>query len=182
MSLLGQYQLKNIKGILVAVNELRNAGLEISQVSVQRGLSTVQKNTGLKGRWQILQQKPMIVCDTGHNLDGVREVVKQIQTYSFRKLWLIWGMVNDKDHHEILQLLPTNASVIATQPHLPRALPSCEMQELFTSLGFDVIEKPSVHDALQHIWKVADKEDFIFIGGSTFVVAEIPFELFPESV
>jgi dihydrofolate synthase/folylpolyglutamate synthase len=155
--------------------------MEISQLAIQRGLSGVQKNTGLRGRWQVLQQNPMIVCDTGHNVDGVREVVEQIQTYTYRKLWLIWGMVNDKDHHEILQLLPTNASVIATQPHLLRALPSGEMKELFTSLGFDVIEKTSVQDALQYIWEVADKEDFIFIGGSTFVVAEIPFNLFTES-
>jgi len=182
LSLQGQYQLKNIKGILTAIIELRHAGIEISQLSIQRGLSAVQKNTGLRGRWQVLQQQPMIVCDTGHNVDGVREVVEQIQTYTYRKLWLIWGMVNDKDHHEILQLLPTNASVIATQPHLLRALPSGEMKELFTSLGFDAIEKTSVQDALEHVCKVADKEDFIFIGGSTFVVAEIPFELFTESV
>lgn len=182
LSLLGQYQLKNIKGILSSIMTLRNTGLAISDHSIQQGLSAVQKNTGLRGRWQILQQQPMIVCDTGHNADGIREVIQQIQTYSFRKLWLIWGMVNDKDHREILQLLPRHSTVIATQPHLLRALPSSEMKELFASMGFDVIEKPTVKEALELIGQEADKDDFIFIGGSTFVVAEIPFELFPESV
>ena len=181
LSLLGIYQLKNLKGILSTIKVLNNLGYQISNESIVKGLSSVTKLTGLAGRWQILQDKPFIVCDTGHNLDGIKEVVSQIQSYQFKHLWLIWGMVDDKDHQEIIALLPKDCTVVATQPTINRALKSEKLFGLFSDAGFNVIEKKSVSISIDFVLENADKEDFIFIGGSTFVVADIPFEKFNAS-
>ena len=178
LALLGDYQLKNLKGILATIHHLRNSGVIISESSLKAGLSNVILNTGLKGRWQILREKPFIVCDTGHNEDGIREVMNQIKTNSYKQLWLIWGMVNDKDHGKIISLLPKNAHIIATQPHLERALPSNELFRMFEAQNFKVVEKKSVDEAIEYVLKVCGIQDFIFIGGSTFTVAEIPFQKF----
>jgi dihydrofolate synthase/folylpolyglutamate synthase len=181
LSLTGNYQLKNIKGILAACKTLNNIGWQIEENSIKNGVSNVQKNTGLMGRWQTLQVNPLIICDTGHNEDGIKEIVSQLKSFSCKTLWLIWGMVGDKDHSKIISLLPKDAKVIATQPILPRALDSQKMSSLFIEAGFDTIEKKSVAESIEYALQIADNEDLIFIGGSTFTVADIPIEKFLSS-
>jgi len=176
LSLTGLYQLKNIKGVIAVCFKLNELGIKIEMASIQLGVSNVQKNTGLLGRWQILGQKPLIICDTAHNEDGVKEVATQLLSYQYNRLWLIWGMVSDKEHKKIVDLLPTAALVVATQPSLPRALPSGEMAAYFRASGFITIEKKTVQESLEYVLQKADKEDLIFVGGSTFTVADIPFE------
>jgi len=181
LSLLGKYQLKNLAGILTSLDFIRDAGFDISEKAVFNGLKNVQKNTGLMGRWQILKEKPLLICDTGHNEDGLKEVFEQLKSYSCKNLWLIWGMVNDKDHSAILKLIPREAKLIATQPSLPRALSSSQMADLLKKEGLSCIEIQTVPKALDYVLKNADFKDLIFIGGSTFTVAEIPFEDFSEA-
>ena len=178
LSLIGNYQLKNIKGILAACKKLNETGFLIEDDSIKKGISEVQKNTGLMGRWQILQKNPILICDTGHNEDGIKEIVGQLASYSCKNLWLIWGMVSDKDHKKIIDLLPQHAKVIATQPQLPRALDYEKMAALFKESGFDTIAKKSVPEAIEFALQNSDNEDVIFIGGSTFTVADIPEEMF----
>ena len=178
MSLAGIYQLKNIKGILWTCKVLNENGFQIGKKSIEQGISKVQENTSLIGRWQTLMQNPTIVCDTGHNEDGIKEIVSQLSTCSFQNLWLIWGMVSDKEHGKILNLLPKTAKIIATQPHINRALPVEKMAELFISHGFLTFQKDTVSEAIDFALENASTNDFILIGGSTFTVAEIPFKKF----
>lgn len=178
MSLAGIYQLKNIKGILWTCKVLNENGFQIGKKSIEEGISKVQENTSLMGRWQTLMHNPTIVCDTGHNEDGIKEIVSQLSTCSFQNLWLIWGMVSDKDHGKILNLLPKTAKIIATQPHINRALPVEKMTELFINHGFLTFQKNNVSEAIDFALKNASTNDLILIGGSTFTVAEIPFEKF----
>lgn len=179
LSLLGDYQLKNLPGILAVVSILRRNGWNIPFQALERALSRVQENTGLRGRWQVLDQKPLIICDTGHNPAGMREIVSQLKTYSYRQLWWVLGMVSDKDHGSILELLPRDARYIATQPRLPRALPYGDLCALLQAGGFEASPCQTVEQAVEEAMRKAAPDDLIFIGGSTFVVAEIPFEKFP---
>lgn len=178
LSLLGNYQLKNLPGILESVFQMQALGWKIKAEHIQNGLAKVQTNTQLMGRWQILQTAPFVICDTGHNESGIQEVVNQLLSYPFQNLWLIWGMVNDKDPKKILRLLPKKANIIVTQAQIVRALPKEELAREFQVFGFDPVIKSSVKEALEYAMQMADKEDIIFIGGSTFTVAEIPFEKF----
>jgi dihydrofolate synthase/folylpolyglutamate synthase len=181
LSLLGDYQIQNVKGILVALELLKQKGFPTSEEALKSGLSKVQKNTGLMGRWQILQQNPVVICDTGHNEDGVKRVLKQLKSIPHQTLWMIWGMVNDKDHENILRLLPKDARYLITEPKIPRAMPREEMTSLFLEKGFQAESFFSVAVALENALLRADSEDLIFIGGSTFTVADIPFEKFSAS-
>ena len=178
LSLVGNYQLKNIKGVLAVCKVLNQLGLSVERSQIEAGVQSVQKNTGLLGRWQILKNEPLVICDTGHNEDGIKEVVSQLSTYSYKNLWIIFGMVSDKDHRKIIQLLPQASRIIATQPNLPRALPSNVLADIFRSMGFATQEIPVVQDAIDFAIKSADKQDVVFVGGSTFTVADIQFEKF----
>ena len=182
LSLLGLYQLKNLPGILAAVDELNKIGLAISTRAVVNGLANVQRQTGLMGRWQIIANHPMMICDTGHNQAGIEEVVEQLNTYTFDNLWIIWGMVSDKDHAKMIGLLPLTANVVVTQPsNLPRAMPKEELATLFLAAGFQAVTKNTVPEAIDYALQQAGPGDLIFIGGSTFTVADIPFEKFLAS-
>jgi dihydrofolate synthase/folylpolyglutamate synthase len=171
--LLGDYQRYNLPGILEAVDQLRNQGWKIPEAALKTGLTQVTKLTGLKGRWQIIGEKPTCIADTGHNEPGIREVLAQLKSYSFARLWMVIGMVQDKDISKILTLLPKEARYVFCQADLPRALAAevlAEKAEEFGLLG-DVI--PNVNEALKFARKNAAADDLIFVGGSTFVVAEI---------
>ena len=172
-SLTGYYQLKNIPGILETIATLNTLGYTVSDDSIQKGLSNISQLTGLKGRWQVINQKPLAIADTAHNEAGVAEIVKQILSLQFKNLHIVLGMVNDKDHDKILKLLPTNAQYYFTQPQIDRKLPADQLQQkaLRFELFGDVFENPNL--ALRHAMAVADTDDFIFIGGSTFVVADL---------
>jgi dihydrofolate synthase/folylpolyglutamate synthase len=178
LALTGNYQLKNIAGVLASVEQLKTTGYSISQQAISEGLENVKENTGLYGRWDVIQEKPMLICDTAHNEDGVKQIVTQLSSLSYKSLWLVWGMVDDKDHHKILSLLPKSAKVIACQPDIPRALSSEKMAELFKNSGFDCQEISEVGNAIHFCLEKAEPEDLIYVGGSTFTVASIPYEIF----
>jgi dihydrofolate synthase / folylpolyglutamate synthase len=173
LDLLGNYQGRNLPGILSTLDILREKNWKISNENISKGLSKVKLNTGLKGRWDILGESPWVICDTGHNEDGIRYIVEQISEYPYKNLFVVLGMVNDKDITKILCLLPKNAHYIFCQANIPRALDAMELAKKAGELGLkgDIVR--DVNEALLLARKKAGKEDFIFIGGSTFVVAEI---------
>ncbi len=171
--LLGNYQEFNLPGVLETVVQMREKGWNVGIPSVESGLKKVVQSTGLKGRWQILKEKPLTICDTGHNESGFQFILNQISSYDYDDLWMILGFVKDKDLEKVLKLLPKHANFIFSQADLPRALPTKELQTLAQrhQLKGEVI--PNVNDALEFASKNAGKDDLIFVGGSTFVIAEI---------
>lgn len=173
LDLLGNYQKKNLTGILQAIEVINNAGVPIDRATVERGLSRVVANTGLKGRWQKLGEKPMIYCDTGHNEDGVRMVMEQIQNTPHKNLFIIWGMSNDKEIDPVLRLLPKDATYFFCEAHIPRAMSAETLSKKAADAGLIGTVALDVNEALRQAHRLADKDDFIFVGGSTFVVAEL---------
>lgn len=171
--LLGSYQRYNLPGILEAVNQMRNQGWNISEAALEKGLTEVSSLTGLKGRWQILGENPTVIADTGHNEPGIREILAQLETYRFRTLWMVLGMVQDKDISKILALLPKEAKFIFCQAVLPRALAANQLAEKASVYGLNGEIIPNVNEALTFARKNAEPDDLIFVGGSTFVVSEI---------
>ena len=172
VDLLGNYQSKNICTVLMAVEQLRNLGWKIPEKALRLGLSQVCQNTGLMGRWQIIGANPRIVCDTGHNEGGMREVVSQISKTPYKKLHFIIGMVNDKDIAGVLNLLPRDAIYYFTKASIPRALDEKQLLKMAAFFKLEGSSYPTVADALEAARKNATAEDLIFVGGSTFVVAE----------
>jgi len=171
--LLGVYQLKNIKTAVQCLRLLGQIGLEIDMDQVVNGLKNVSQNTGLKGRWQILGENPKVICDTAHNREGLSLVISQVQQENFDNLHIVLGVVNDKDLKDILSLLPKNATYYFCKPDIPRGL-SAELlkkEGLAYGLYGDVFQ--SVAAAYQDATEKAAEDDLIFIGGSTFVVAEL---------
>jgi len=173
LPLQGVYQCKNILGVLKSVDVLRELGRKITKSDLQKGLQRVVSQTGLKGRWQVLGKKPLIVCDTGHNPDGITEVVNQIMEQSYTQLHIVFGVVKDKDVSEVLRLLPEDANYYFCQAKIPRAMDAHQLFETAASLGRRGTVVPDVNDAIREAERNASPDDMIFIGGSTFVVAEI---------
>lgn len=173
LPLQGIYQEKNIKGVVATIEILRRLGYAISDEQVKHGLENVVRQTHLKGRWQMLQQNPLIICDTGHNEDGVKEIITQIHEQKFEKLHIVWGMVRDKDITNILALLPKDATYYFCQAAIPRAMEAQELAERARAYGLTGVTIADVNDAIAAAKKSASARDMIFIGGSTFVVAEI---------
>ncbi|MDO4782379.1 MAG: folylpolyglutamate synthase/dihydrofolate synthase family protein [Capnocytophaga felis] len=169
----GFYQEKNIKGVLAVLDFLRNDFWEISDDDIKIGLLNVVKNTGLKGRWQTLCEKPKIVCDTGHNEAGLSYVIKQISQQSFDKLHIVLGFAKDKDVEAALTMFPKDAKYYFCKPNIPRGLDTHILTEIAVKKGINGKAYNSVKQALEAAKENANSEDFIFIGGSTFVVAEI---------
>jgi dihydrofolate synthase/folylpolyglutamate synthase len=172
LDLTGTYQLKNLQGVLSCINSLKQKGFLIEDENVLYALQHVKKLTGLMGRWQILSEKPIIIADTGHNEDGITEVVKNIERYSYKKLHMIIGVVNDKDVTSILKLLPKNATYYFCKANIPRGLPEKELFDLAKQYDLKGKKFASVALALSEAKKVAKADDLIFIGGSTFTVAD----------
>jgi dihydrofolate synthase/folylpolyglutamate synthase len=173
LDLNGDYQCFNLPGILEAVKQLRDQGWNLSDNALNVGLESISQRTGFKGRWQILQTKPLTIADTGHNEAGILEVVTQLKNYTYTKLWMVIGMVNDKDISKVLGLLPLEASYIFCQASIPRAMDADELASKAKEKGLNGQVIPKVMDALEFARKNATPYDLIFIGGSTFVVAEI---------
>lgn len=173
MDLLGNYQRYNLPGILQACQVLDSKGWDIPETALRRGLSRIVANTGLKGRWQILATAPWVICDTGHNEDGIRMILDQIRQMTFGHLWMVIGMVRDKDVSKILSMLPKGASYVFCEANIPRALPATELAELAFGYGLKGRAVTDVNAAIAHAKRMANENDLIFIGGSTFVVAEI---------
>ncbi|MEO7990356.1 MAG: folylpolyglutamate synthase/dihydrofolate synthase family protein [Chryseolinea sp.] len=173
LPLQGFYQQKNVAGVLKAIELMQVQGWRISIDSIQQGLNQVAKQTGLKGRWQKLNDKPLMICDTGHNQDGIREIVTQIRAQQYDNLHMIIGMVKDKDISEILKLLPTEAKYYFCEAKIPRALDAGLLKEQAQVVGLNGVAIRDVNEAIKEARKSAAVNDMIFIGGSTFVVAEI---------
>jgi len=171
--LLGQYEQKNLVTTLQAVECLRNSGYSISYKQVANGMERVASLTGLMGRWQIIQQNPLIVCDTGHNLEGLKEVIKQIKNIPFKKPHIVLGMVKEKEHTALLELFPKGAKYYFTKANIPRALHEHELEKQARSIGLYGLTYGNVKQAYDAAISSAGKDDMIFVGGSTFVVAEI---------
>lgn len=173
LDLKGIYQLKNLPAVLKSIDILNKKGWQISGRNVYDGLLSVQKNTGLMGRWQIIGNDPLIICDTGHNEDGIKEVVKQIKNTAYKTLHFIFGTVADKNPEPILTLLPKKARYYFVRANIERAHDENELMK--KAAAFELVGESysSVLEAFNVAKLNAGKHDLIFIGGSTFVVAEI---------
>ena len=171
--LLGKYQQKNIVTALAVINELQHLGEKITTENIYKGFENVVSNTGLKGRWQILGNNPLVVADTGHNEAGWNFILEQINNTAFKKLHFVFGVVDDKNIDNILTKLPKQAYYYFTQARIPRALDCNILAEKATKAGLQGEIISDVNEALQKAKQNADKFDFIFVGGSTFVVAEV---------
>jgi dihydrofolate synthase/folylpolyglutamate synthase len=168
----GIYQAKNRRTVLTAIAELRKQGMYIPENAVQKGLANVISNTGLRGRWDILQTQPLIVADTAHNPHGIQEIIKQISETPHEKLHFVLGFVNDKDVRSILKFFPTDATYYFSEPDVPRKLSIEELKKQIPR-EFQASFHITVKDALEAAKKKAQQEDLIYVGGSTFVVAEV---------
>lgn len=171
--LLGVYQLKNMKTAVQCLFLLEQMGFEISREQIKDGLKNVSRNTGLKGRWQVIGESPKVICDTAHNREGLSIVMTQLQRESFNSLHMVLGVVNDKDLSLILSLFPKNASYYFCKPDIPRGLSAELLKEEAFKYGLygDIFE--SVGAAYENALQKASSDDLIFVGGSTFVVAEL---------
>ncbi len=168
----GDYQQKNLRTILTALSILRSS-FNISEQNISYGLSNVCEQTGLMGRWQTLKEFPKTVCDVGHNVGGFEYIVKQLTRQQYKTLRIVIGMVNDKDINGVLALLPKDAKYYFTKAKVARALQPEELQEKAKGYGLNGNCYPSVTEAYEAAVKEASTDDFIFIGGSCFVVAEV---------
>lgn len=170
--LLGDYQFHNKKAV-VQVIKLVQKHFSVTQKHLEDGLLNVVHNTGLLGRWQQLCPSPKVICDTAHNSHGLKIVLNQIQKENFDKLYFVLGVVNDKDLDSILPLFPKNATYFFAKPNVPRGLDSAILQRKASEYGLIGKVYNSVSEAYENALDNADANDFIYIGGSTFVVAEI---------
>lgn len=168
----GIYQRHNIKTTLIALNVLKGH-FDISEFNIKNGLERVVSNTGLLGRWQILNKSPFIVADTAHNKDGLQEVIPQLINKEHDTLFMVFGVVNDKDLEEIFPLLPKDATYFVSKPNVPRGLDEHVLAEKMKAYGFSVTTFASIPEAYRAAKSQASIEDIIYVGGSTFVVAEI---------
>ena len=171
--LAGMYQQKNIVTAFQTIDILKESGFTISEQNIKNGFRNVVKNTGITGRWQILSRNPLTICDTGHNTDGIKEIVSQIKNTNFNKLHLVFGTVNDKDVDSILKLLPKEARYYFCKANIPRSLDENELKRKARKYDLPGNSFKSVSEAYANAFANAKADDLIFIGGSTFVVAEV---------
>jgi dihydrofolate synthase/folylpolyglutamate synthase len=171
--LLGWYQQKNISTVLCVVDELNKSGFDLSKKIIREGIKNIISQTGLLGRWQILSEQPFVIADTGHNEAGIKEVLSQIKHTPYKQLHFVLGMVNDKDISAILSLLPKDAIYYFCKANIPRALDALELAQQAKLFGLKGEVYNDVSSALSSAKASAKKEDLIFIGGSTFTVADV---------
>lgn len=171
--LLGWYQEKNKRTSLVAIEVLKEKGYIISDEAVEIGLLHVVRNTGLLGRWQILQIQPKVICDTAHNREGLGLVMNQLKSEKYAHLHIVLGVTNDKDLDDILPLFPVHAEYYFCKANIPRGLNAMELMHAANCFGLIGKNYPSVQSAYKLALKRANNDDLIFVGGSTFIVAEV---------
>lgn len=172
-NLSGKYQEKNLATILETVDNLRNQGFCISDKNLKQGLENLIKNTGFHGRWETLNAEPLTICDTGHNKEGLSYTIEQLSSLEFKKLRFVLGFVNDKNVDEVLKLFPKNAEYYFCKAQIPRALDEKILLEKANLVSINGKSFENVSSAYHAAKKDADKNDVIFIGGSTFVVADL---------
>ena len=169
----GYCQVKNTQTILTAVRILQEKGYHIEKEHVYQGFAEVCQLTGLMGRWQIIQEQPKMICDTGHNKAGIEYIVKQLSAQKYRQLRIVLGMVNDKDISGVLAMLPKEATYYFTKASVSRALSEEKVKELAQQAGLQGNTYPNVEEAVQAACSEAHPDDLIFVGGSTFIVADL---------
>ncbi len=167
------YQKENISTTLTAITQLQAMNWNISEDNIINGIGNTQKNTAFMGRWQTLSKHPLIICDMGHNEDGIKQVIQQIAELHFNKLHFVFGVVKDKNIDAILSLMPKQAQYYFCQANIDRAMEVEELAKKAIKSGLKGAAHTSVKQALKNAKKNATKDDFIFVGGSAFVVAEV---------
>lgn len=169
----GSYQLKNQSLLLAIVEELRSQSWQISDTVVLEALQNVKGNTGLRGRWEILQESPRVVIDTGHNKAGIQVILEQLTNEKYKELHVVFGMVNDKSLSDILGMLPKNAYYYICEASIPRAKKATELYAEVVAHGLNAFLMSTPTEALECAMNNASTEDIIWVGGSTFVVADV---------
>lgn len=169
----GLCQEKNTNTILSAIRLLVKSGYRIGDADVRKGFAGVCELTGLAGRWQKLHDRPVVVCDTGHNVGGIAYIVEQLKLQKCKTLRIVMGMVNDKDVSGVLSMMPETARYYFTQASVKRALPAEKVRELAAAYGLEGEAYPSVKAAYQSALDQSEADDFIFVGGSSFIVADL---------
>lgn len=174
LELKGNYQKFNFSTVLYSIRTLIQLNYNIDSVSIIKGLESIKKNSGLRGRWEIMQTSPLVICDTGHNEDGVKSNIQQLLTLTTASnLRIVWGMVKDKDRSKILKLLPPESHYYLVKPSVIRGYESELLAQEFSALGFDQIRNFStIKEAYESAIQESDTANVIFIGGSTFTVAD----------
>ena len=171
--LTGSYQSKNIAGVLAACDVLRKSGYNIQNESIAVALQKVGALTGLRGRWEVLNKEPLVIADVAHNEDGLTQTLSQIQSLQKNRVHFVIGFVKDKDIGNILKIFPRDATYYFCKPDLPRGLDANELQTTAAQHGLNGLVYDSVENAYKAAMNAADKNDLVYVGGSTFVVAEI---------
>lgn len=169
----GNYQIHNIKTVIQTLKKIPKNKFKIPNEHIKSGLCNVIKNTGLRGRWEVLQLHPKVICDTAHNKEGLSYIMKQLAEENYQNLHLVFGVVNDKDLNSILPLMPKKATYYFCKPNIERGLDAEQLKQIFNDFGLVGNSYSSVNQALFNAKKNAQPNDLIYIGGSTFVVAEI---------
>jgi dihydrofolate synthase/folylpolyglutamate synthase len=169
----GLYQIKNTNTILTALHILANKGYHLSGQSIRNGFAHVCELTGLEGRWQRLQSNPTLICDTAHNVGGITYIAEQLKLQHYRKLHIVFGMVNDKDIQGVLALLPRDADYYFTEAEVKRALPGDQLKKIAEEIGLHGGFYPNVPMAVKAAQKNSLPQDFIYVGGSSYIVADL---------
>lgn len=168
LTLKGDYQRNNLVTALALLDTVK-AKLNITQEHIKLGL----EKADIRGRWQVVGNEPLVVCDTAHNVAGIRFVVEQIIRQSYKKLYVVLGAVSDKDVDEMLMIMPKGAYYLFTAASVERAMPSDELKRRAIAVGLEGVDTATVKEAFDKAMKMAKKNDMIFVGGSTFVVADL---------
>ena len=176
-SLKGDFQKNNVATALTVIDLIQETFPTITSRSISKGLLSIKTNTGLRGRWETLQNSPKVIADIGHNVHAIKQTVKELELEIYNNIHIIWGMVADKEVDKVINLLPKNATYYLCTPNIPRALSTKQLENSFaekqTKISFS-----SCSEAYKAAMKFANSNDLILVGGSTFVVSEILHDFF----
>ncbi len=177
----GWYQARNMRTVLTTTHILRELGWNLHEEAVRTGLSNSKSINGLMGRWEVLQSKPTVIADVGHNEDGIKVILEQLSKSTYKHLHIVFGMAKDKEIENVLQLLPKHATYYFTQASIPRALDAHVLREMAVNHKLEGTTILSVNQALTTAMQQASKDDLILVCGSIFIVAEIDRSIFQQS-
>ena len=169
----GSYQKNNIKTAIVAIELLNDTEIKINEKNIIDGLNKIIQNTGIRGRWEIIGNKPLIICDVAHNIDSLSIVINDIISIKSNKIHFVLGFVNDKNLDSIVDIFPESSNYYFAKPNIERGLDELELQELFKNNNRIGESYSSIEQAFKSAIKQSDPNDVIYIGGSTFVVSEV---------
>jgi dihydrofolate synthase/folylpolyglutamate synthase len=173
LDLTGIYQLKNVVSVIESIEQLHAAGWPVTHDHLHAALPHVKKLTGLYGRWQVLQQHPTVIADVGHNEDGIKQIVQQLELTSYNHLQVVLGFVKDKEVTNVLKLLPKTATYYFTKAQIERAMPEDILKQMGEENGLTGHSYIEVNEALQQAIAKAQKDDLVLICGSVFLVGEV---------